>query len=194
MEIALDETQELTEFFEYIWGTEPPLDKACFVYLPLKEDDGSPQGNWTKFMFAWPRQKAAVVRHVLKYAANPNVDVFYSPALFGAANPKKENVIGSWVLWVDFDGNAPTDWTDLVDDLKVPEPTLVIQSSIPGHEHTYWKLSTFLDIPTTLEERNRSLAYALHADTSGWDADQILRPPFTINRKRDIPVTIKSWA
>jgi hypothetical protein len=74
----------------------------------------------------------------------------------------------------------------------VPTPTLRIQSSIPGHEHVYWKLSEFLDNPSLLEERNRSLAYLMHADTSGWDADQILRPPFTHNHKRDKPVTIKA--
>ena len=92
------------------------------------------------------------------------------------------------MLWVDFDGNAPATWEDSV----APEPTLIIQSSIPGHEHCYWKLDTFLNKPKVIEERNRSLAYALGADTSGWDADQILRPPFTTNRKRDKAVIVKS--
>lgn len=190
----MNEAKELLDFLEYIWGSEASADQPTYVYLPLKESDGSPQGKWTKYMFSWPKQKTGIVRHILKFSANPRVDVFFCPALFKAANPKKEDVLGSWVLWVDFDGNAPTDWDNLDNGLSVPEPSLVIQSSIPGHEHTYWKLDTFIDNPSILEERNRSLAYALHADTSGWDADQILRPPFTINRKRNMPVIIKEWA
>ena len=170
-------TEDLLAFYEYIWG-----DTEAFVYLPVEHDE-----KWTSYMFAWPRQKNAVVRHTLKWSAI-QANVFYSPALFKAASPKQPNVMGSWVLWVDFDGNAPEDWSKIED---VPKPTLRIQSSIPGHEHCYWKLDTFLDDKKLLEERNRSLAYHLKADTSGWDADQILRPPFTTNHKRNKPVTIK---
>ena len=185
-----DTLEDLGSFFDYIWGTEPIRSKDTYVYLPIKEDDGSERGKWTPFMFAWPRQRAGIIRHVLKWNATPSLDVFYCPALFQFANPARDNVLGSWVLWVDFDGNAPQDWPE---DGDVPPPTLRIQSSIPGHEHCYWKLSEFLAEPPVLEERNRALAYLMHADTSGWDADQILRPPFTINRKRGVEVTVKAW-
>lgn len=176
----------LDDFFSYIWGDDKVAPNT-FVYLPIKENDGSDRGNWTTFMFDWPRQRKAVIKHVMKWNATPTLDVYYSPALFSYANPKRDNVLGSWVLWADFDGNAPKSW----EDVSAPQPTLIIQSSIPGHEHCYWRLNEFLDDPDTLEERNRSLAYALKADTSGWDADQILRPPFTTNRKRNAPVTVK---
>lgn len=182
-------TQELTDFFEYIWH-----DTEGFVYLPIKQADGSPQGHWTTYSFSWPRQKAGVVRHALKWAADQTIDVYYAPALFSAARPLKENVLGAWVLWVDFDGNAPESWEVIDKALSIPEPTLIVQSSIPGHEHCYWQLDTFLSDRFKLEEMNRSLAYTLHADTSGWDADQILRPIHTMNRKRDMPVVVKSWA
>jgi hypothetical protein len=33
----------------------------------------------------------------------------------------------------------------------------------------------------------------MHADTSGWDADQILRPIRTTNHKRNMPVIVKEW-
>lgn len=189
--------EDLGEFFDYVWGTERPAGaKITFVYLPVKESDNSERGHWVTYMFEWPRQRAAIVKHVLKWTATPSIDVFYSPALFKVANPKKENVLGSWVLWADFDGNAPHDWSAVE---YVPAPTLRIQSSIPGHEHVYWRLEEFLFEPqppgtSILEERNRSIAYLLKADTSGWDADQILRPPFTMNRKRNVEVTIKDWA
>lgn len=173
-------TEELLQFYEYIWS-----DTKAFVYLPVEYE-----GKWTSFMFEWPRQKLGVVRHTLKWSAI-QANVFYSPALFSIANPKREGVMGSWVLWVDFDGNAPEDWSTIE---NVPKPTLQIMSSIPGHEHVYWRLEELLTNVSLLEERNRSLAYALHADTSGWDADQILRPPHTMNRKRDKEVTVKEWS
>lgn len=177
-------TEALGSFYDYVWGAEPTGDKPIYVYLPVEFG-----GKFTPYMFAWPRQRKAIIQHTLKWTAG-KMNVFYSPALFARANPEKSNVLGSWVLWVDFDGNAP-DWsTDPFPD--VPTPTMQIQSSIPGHEHDYWLLSEFLDDPETLEERNRSLAYLMHADTSGWDADQILRPPFTMNHKRGVPVTIKA--
>jgi hypothetical protein len=113
-------------------------------------------------------------------------NVFYSPALYKASRPVKENVLGSWFLWVDFDGNAPVSWEDLDSSVSVPEPSLVIQSSLPGHE-----LDEFLTDIDLLEDRNRALAYILHADTSGWDADQILRPIHTTNHKRGMPVIVK---
>jgi hypothetical protein len=104
-------------------------------------------------------------------------------------------VLGSWVLWVDFDGNAPAEWSKepIEGQVFVPPPSAIIQSSIPGHEHCYWRLDEFLTNTSKLEDRNRSLAYVLKADTSGWDRDQVLRPPHTINRKRDKPVVIKEW-
>ena len=169
---------ELGEFFDYHWH-----DTKAYVYLPVEHE-----GAWVSYMFSWPRQRAAVIRHVLKWSAI-KANVFFSPALYSVARPLKENVLGAWVLWVDFDGNAPITW----EGVGVPEPTLRVQSSIPLHEHCYWQLDKFLaDIPT-LEDRNRAIAYTLNADTSGWDADQILRPIHTTNHKRGVPVTVKDW-
>jgi hypothetical protein len=180
---APDPANELRDFYNYIWGTDKVAhDGPVFVYLPVEYD-----GVWTKVMYEWPRQRESVIRHTLKWSASRG-NVFYSPALFFAANPQKDNVLGSHVLWVDFDGNAPQEW-----DAEIPPPTLIIQSSIPGHEHCYWRLNEFLTDRDLLEDRNRSLAYLTHADTSGWDADQILRPPYTVNHKRNKPVFVKEW-
>jgi hypothetical protein len=169
-------TEELGEFFDYVWR-----DTKGYVYLPVERG-----GKWTLFFFAWPRQRAGIVRHVLKHEAI-GANVFYSPAIYSATRAIKGNVLCSHVLWVDFDGNAPEEWPE-----DVPEPTLKIQSSLDGHEHCYWLLSEPVE-PEVVEERNRALAYHLGADTSGWDADQILRPPHTTNQKRGLPVQIKEW-
>lgn len=175
-------TDELGEFFDYIWG-----DTEGFVYLPVQPAPYGPK-DWKGVMFQWPKQRAGVIRHVLANAATDS-NVFYSPAIFKSASPKKDAVLGSWVLWADFDGNAPS-WDD---ETRTPRPTLIVQSSLPGHEHCYWRLDEFLTDIAMLEDRNRSIAYTLGADTSGWDADQILRPIHTINRKRGLPVAVKEW-
>ncbi len=180
-------TQTLRDFYTYLWGAEPVTETPTFVYLPVEHE-----GKWTPYMFAWPRQVEGVIKHTLKWSAI-KANVFFSPALFKAANPAKDNVLGSWSLWVDFDGNAPEDWPQGGEGMQVPRPTLIVQSSIPGHEHCYWRLDEFLTDIEVLEDRNRALAYVMHADTSGWDADQILRPIFTTNHKRNMPVIVKEW-
>lgn len=186
----------LGDFFDYIWGPDKLLDdKPLFVYLPVHHAPFGKQ-DWQPYFFEWPRQRAGIVRHCLKFSAIGD-NVYYSPALYTIPRPKKENVFGSWVLWVDFDGNAPKDWSTL----DVPEPTLRVQSSVEGHEHCYWALSEFLTDLSKLEDRNRAIARTLRADSSGWDANQILRPPGTMNHRRgkkegpegDFPVTVKSW-
>ena len=184
-----DATSELREFYNYIWGENPTVETITFVYLPVEHE-----GKWTPYMFEWPRQREGVIRHTLKWSAI-KANVFYSPALFKAANPAKENVLGSWMLWVDFDGNAPKEWAqeEEAGSIFIPPPTLIVQSSIEGHEHCYWKLNEFVSDIEELEDKNRALAYVMHADTSGWDADQILRPIRTTNHKRNMPVIVKEW-
>lgn len=184
----MDATTELTEFYNYIWGVDPVQDGPTYVYIPVEHE-----GKWTPYMFAWPRQRNGVIKHTLKWSA-VKANVFFSPALYKAAKPIKENVLGSNVLWVDFDGNAPAEWPEPEEDVVyIPPPTLIVQSSIEGHEHCYWKLDKFLTDIETLEDRNRAIAYLMHADTSGWDADQILRPIRTTNHKRNMPVIVKEW-
>ena len=99
-------------------------------------------------------------------------------------NPANEFVLGAQVLWADFDGNAPVEW----DSKVVPVPTLEVQSSTVRKRHVYWALDEFITDRKALEDRNRAIAYALGADPSGWDANQFLRPPFSVNRKYDKPI------
>lgn len=167
---------ELTEFFEQIWK-----DTEGYVYLPVKGDQG-----FRKFMIPWPLKKEAVVNHVLKYAADVSAEVFYSPAIYKGPKPTQENVLGSWYAWADFDGNFPTSWPKEV----APVPTIEVQSSTNSKRHTYWALKEFTG-PKQIQDINRALAYALGADLSGWDANQFLRPPHTVNRKYDKPIVAK---
>lgn len=180
-------SEELSDFYHYMWHED-----RAFVYLPYKEPDGTWHAE--DAMFLWPKMEKGIIRHTLSHAALGH-DVYYCPALFDKARPIKENVRGSYFLWADMDGNAPQEWPikDSREEVVIPRPTLIVQSSLEGHEHLYWELNTFLSDVTVLEDRNRAIAYALGGDTSGWDADQVLRPPHTHNYKRDAPVTIKYW-
>lgn len=189
-----DSTEELIEFLEYLWGTDSPDGKPTFVYLPVKDE----AGKWVKYTFAWPRSREGVIQHILTLNAQ-GCDVYFSPALYKAARPVKENVKGTWSFWVDLDGNAPQSLPN-----GVPAPSLVIQSSLIGHEHWYWRLGEFLpadpppNVAGNIEERNRALALVLGADSSGWDTNQVLRPPGTTNYRRgktggEQIVTVKEW-
>lgn len=171
-------SEELTDFFEQIWQ-----DTEGFVYLPVKEVG---TGRVRKFFVEWPEKKAVVVRHILKWSADESAEVFFSPALYSERKATNEAVLGSHVAWVDFDGSFPEKWpTDLA-----PRPSIEVQSSTAGKRHAYWRMAEFTG-PKDIERINRSLSYALSADTSGWDANQFLRPPFSINRKYSKPITTK---
>jgi hypothetical protein len=184
-------SKELGDFFTYIWGDTPG-----HIYLATLN-----QGtDFKQYMLPWPDKKAGIVKHVLAQSASGK-DVYYSPALYKEkTRPTKDNVLGSHVNWVDFDHNAPTDWSVVE---KVPEPTLVLQSSVAECQHVYWRSESLITDIEKLEDTNRALAYKLNADTSGWDADQLLRPPFTENygwrnaedrkkwyKNKPLPVTI----
>lgn len=84
---------------------------------------------------------------------------------------------GARVFWCEFDGEIPVSLGD------IPEPSIKITSSNEEHQHWYWQLDK-LTAPYDLEKVNRAVTYLLGADHSGWDANQVLRPPCTFNHKR----------
>lgn len=167
----------LTDYLEYLYG-----DNVGNAYTALKRSDGT----FIQQFFAWPDNANGLQQHILAQAGYG--EVYIAPALFKAESSLKDAVAGSQVVWCEFDGNAPSSLNELPDG--IPAPTLRIQSSEPGHEHWYWKLDSFTQDINTIERINRALAYHLGADASGWDANQILRPPTTFNHKRQKPVGI----
>jgi hypothetical protein len=66
---------------------------------------------------------------------------------------------------------------------------MVVQTSGQRNVHAYWKLDTFLSAGE-VEEINRRLTYFFGADISGWDANQLLRPPETKNHKKNTAVNL----
>jgi hypothetical protein len=123
--------------------------------------------------------------------------VYFSPAIFRKAKPEKEYILGAQVIWAEYDGNAPDEWTEAPDGsadgahTAVPgPPSLRVQSSTDTHQHCYWKLEELSTDVEFIERVNRAIAYETKSDTSGWDANQVLRPPHTINYKHDLEVTV----
>lgn len=165
----------LVEFLDYLYG-----EQVGYVYSPAIGDAG-----FGDHYFEWPKQKADLVKHIIKRA--PHQDVYVAPAMFKTKSGKKEDVLGSRVVWADLDGNA-----SIINNLgEVPPPSVRIASSLPGvREHWYWTLEAFTTSIKAIEAINRSLAHQLGADNSGWDANQVLRPPGTRNHKRDKPVEV----
>jgi DNA replication protein DnaC len=163
-----------------MWG-----EHEGYAYVPIKEPEGD---QFDERFFQWPLRKNEVVKHILEVTSQ--AEVYFGPALYiSPTNPVPENILGTQVIWAEFDGNAPRG--GILGD-KIPHPTMRVRSSLENHEHLYWKLDYFETDRNKIEQINRSIAYALQADTSGWDSTQILRPPSTKNHKRDRIVHVVS--
>lgn len=184
--------EDLETFFDFFWAEDD-----CWVYTPISVDAGTPAMQWRPLMFHWPRQRDGLIRNMLQNNAQSNVNCYFSPVEFSRASPLKEAVLGSRTLWCDFDGNAPEAWPvgEPGTSVYVPQPTMRVESSGPGREHVYWGLDELVTDADWIDDKNRALAYATGADTSGWDANQVLRPPHTVNRKYDPPrpVVVTYW-
>ena len=189
MAISLDPATGLSEFFDFIWGSE-----VGFVYLPTREGIGK-DARWSKTFYHWPRDKAHVVDHVM--VNSQKKDVYFSPMVWDKPILNRSHIKGTHVLYADFDGNAPTDWSSEPGEANtaaVPgHPSAIVQSSTETHQHVYWKLNEFQSDLTYVENTNRAIAYSYSADTSGWDVEQVLRPPFSTNYKHGLQVMLSSF-
>lgn len=177
---------ELEQFFEFLWA-----DVSGYAYLPLKKLNTSGEEEWELHYFAWPGEKRKVIEHVIKRTAD--YEVYCSPSLYKSPgqSPTKENVLGTNVLWTEFDGNSPQ--PGVLGD-QIPNPSMRVRSSNEGHEHLYWKLEEFETDIEKYENTNKAIAYKLQADTSGWDSTQILRPVNTKNHKRNKIVRLINYS
>lgn len=173
---------ELVRFLDLIYG-----DAQGFSYIATKTPPDPTKSvkdtKWGQTFFEWPRQREEISSFIQSKASTH--EVYYAPALFSQPEAKKEHVIGAKVFWCEFDGQVPTELGEL------PEPSIRVLSSVDGHEHWYWRTQE-VQSPETLEDVNRRVAYSLGADTSGWDASQVLRPIGTTNHKRSRTVALKA--
>lgn len=178
---SLNPAKGLEEFCNFLYGEE-----EGYIHLPIKHPDtGQYEYN---FFFKWPAQRQDVLDHVERYSKS--AEVFITPGMFKERSSSVVSAHGSYVAWADFDGNVPA--LEELHEAGIPEPTVRVQSSVPGHEHWYWRYEQFnSDIPT-VQTINKAICYALHGDTGAWDAGHSLRPVGSFNHKRNAPVIIKS--
>jgi hypothetical protein len=157
---------ELHSFLEFLYGG-----LTGFAYLATRNVQDIT--DWKQSFYSMPGELNRMENVILN--ASDDVDVFVSPAVFKDKDSHKEFFKASNVVWTEFDGNAPEEY-----DI---EPSLRIQTSSDDNQHVYWRLSEAVTDIETLEQINRNITYGLGADLSAWDANQVLRPPNTINRK-----------
>lgn len=149
-------------------------DQEGFVYAPVKE-----RGIYFKqHFFEWPQERVKLERHLQNY---DDRDVYVSPVLFSERRISVDTFKGSNYLWTEFDGSLPQ---------EAIEPTMRVSSSLPGHEHWYWKLDHFETNIDVIQDLTRRIAYHYGADLSVWDYQNVLRPPDTWNHKRNKPVVL----
>lgn len=159
---------EIEAFLNLIWG-----DSEGYVYTPTKN---LKTNYWQPYFFKWPSQRDAVITHLIHNSKD--MDTYVAPSLFKAPSDKKSAWKESNYVWVEFDGNAPKNPPS-----GIPTPSIRIQSSVPKHEHWYWKFDSVEKNYHALEGLAKSLAYTLDSDKSGWDCSQVLRPPGTIHQE-----------
>lgn len=176
MSFNVDIKHEQSNFLELMFKSQ--TGKVCIGtrWGPTKEEFGR------KF-FKWPAQQEDILTHI-QVSMMESREVYFSPDIFfeDAQSYHRDNVFGSYWIAADSDGNAPsTDRWDNDEFYKnTPRPTAVIQSSTPGNKHFYWEIPWTTDIQL-IQDMRRYVIHNLDADTSGWDAGQLLRIPYTMN-------------
>lgn len=159
---------DVLDFLDIIYG-----DLEGIVYLATKDPS---TGRFGQAFYNWPTQRNDVRRYITDHRELE--EVYFAPALRDKSSGDKQSVSNSRVLWCEFDGKIPEDYGIL------PSPSIRVRSSEEGREHWYWVLDNPID-RESLDKVNRSITYYYGADSSGWDASQILRPIDTVNHKRN---------
>lgn len=169
MESLNPESSELHDFVEFLFGG---LNGTAYVAVVNPQD----RTDWDLNFFSYPADASRMEKVILDTAAQR--DVYLAPVLYKSpGNVDKENVKCSNVVWTEFDGNAPNE------DDYFTKPSYRVQSSDETRQHVYWRLSEPLYDVNNLEKINKAITFNLAADSSAWDATQVLRPPDTINHK-----------
>lgn len=163
-----------------------------YVHVALADRDPNHEvSNWEQKFFEWPKQRIEVETIIQNETLSR--DVYVCPAMLSEPSTNREAFLSSNVVWTELDdrralqveGLRTGDWSIY----NCPMPSLRIQSGWAGNEHWYWRLNDPITEASDLEGINRALCNAFGADQSGWDATQVLRPPQTLNHKRDKLVT-----
>ena len=173
---------DLSKFLSFLYDKQ-----EGFVYVATLTGRTTSAPEWNQEFFTWPSSQKEIEDYI---SLNIDKDVYLAPALFKDKKSLKSRVKGSNVVWVEFDGQEQIDF----ESLDIPQPDCIVQTSSPTHMHCYWKVP-YIESTDVLEDINYRLTFHLEADSSGWDAPQVLRPPTSKNWKYDgVPVEIVYFA
>lgn len=188
-----DVTQGLGDFLDYVYG-----DTVGMAYVATIKEGTYEKGG----MFEWPLMRSRMISYLLQQSG-AGKDAHICPNLFrkqeDGSTPKfiRENILGSRVLHVDIDkGKAPKDWAARAEELGIPEPTWINQSSVEGNQHVYWGIQEFqekLGEVEWVEDKSRALTSMLDGDLGKWTVNTLLRPPMTLNYGFDYKGDPKDW-
>lgn len=178
MELSITKGQDLSGFLTFLFDG---LEGYVATATKKQTDTGV---EFKRQFFSWPKQVRELTDWINE--TSPVLDVYIAPALFKNPSGRKEDFHASNVVWSEFDGTLPSD-----NQMgTIPVPTLKVRSSGLYNEHWYWRLDEPCIDSSILELTNRALTYQLGADASGWDCNQILRPPTTLNHKYEVPALV----
>jgi AAA domain/RepB DNA-primase from phage plasmid len=176
--VAENSISEVHDFLDFLFG-----DSTGYIYVPYRVVN---KGAFTQQFYQWPEQKGEAADWILGNTTTH--EVYVAPAMFTIADSRKEFFKSTRTVWCEFDGPVPVQLKEL------PQPSVRIASGGPGHEHWYWTLAQAtngeLRSATDIESVNRAITYTFGADSSGWDCNQVLRAPGTLNHKRSQTVRL----
>jgi len=139
----------------------------------------------TQTFFAAATQRDHAAAHIRERARS--VDVYVGAVLRDHRAGGKAAISGSHLVWVEID---QPDAYRLLLRAQTP-PSAVIASGTAGHLHAYWQLEQPVTV-AECERANRRLTALLDGDPASTDIARILRPPGTVNHKREpVPVTLE---
>lgn len=156
------------EFCAAVWAKQP----RGYAFMGARY-----RGHWTFYAYDSHELKADPRDWELKEGE----DFYFCPIVFSKPERKREYAMPSRWLYADLD-YAPLEELPL-------EPSCVWRTSKDRHQ-ALWLLTREMS-PEEIEQINKRMTYAGHADKSGWDLSQLLRIPGTINFKRNEPEKVE---
>lgn len=171
----MSETRPQVTFFKFLFGDNRGY--LCVAFLRIKAKASKSdveEKDFQERFFKFPEQVEEAVDLVEEKSASHNV--YFCPHLLSSKSRTKNKVVHCPVVWADLDTCDPGN--------LLVEPTVAVETS-PGRYQAYWHIEDGLD-PVDGESLSRRIAYYHEregCDISGWDLTQLLRVPYTFNRK-----------
>lgn len=173
MATTVDVAKLRLQFFEFLFGNEEG--RLCIAIGNATKD------YFKQEWFKWPDERVELSRYVESKA--PKFNVWFGISLFSQPERKRVYAVPGNRVWSDLDFVNPLELDNGA------QPNIIIESS-PGRYQGIWSFPNVMP-PDVAMDYSKRLAYAIGADKSGWDLEQLLRVPWTFNLKYTDPAEVK---